>query len=120
MFTPRLVAVLLALTGAGCASPEHPAAASPGSGLVAQAAGRGGQFAARACAGCHAIGQTGASPMAAAPPFREVAHRYPLDQLEARFAEGLATTHPAMPPFVFRASEIDDLTAYLQTLKAAR
>lgn len=121
MFTPRLVAAVLALTSAGCASQEAPLApASTGSTVTAQAADRGRQLAAGTCASCHATGQAGVSPMAAAPPFREIAHRYPLDQLEARFAEGLATTHPAMPPFVFRASEIDDLIAYLQTLKAER
>ena len=32
-------------------------------------------------------------------------------------AQGLVTTHPAMPPFTFRAGEIDDLIAYLDTLR---
>lgn len=121
MFAPRLAAAVLALTCAGCASQEPPPASAPtGSTVTAQAAERGQQLAAGTCASCHATGQVGASPLAAAPPFREIAHRYPLDQLETRLAEGLATTHPAMPPFVFRASEIDDLIAYLQTLKAER
>lgn len=118
MFTPRLAAAVIALTIAGCASQEPSASAAPT--VTAQAADRGQRLAAGSCASCHATGQVGASPMAAAPPFREIAHRYPLDQLETRFAEGLATTHPAMPPFVFRASEIDDLIAWLQTLKAER
>jgi hypothetical protein len=56
--------------------------------------------------------------MAAAPPFSEIVRRQPLDQLEARFADGLVTAHPAMPPFAFRASEIDDLIAWLDTLKS--
>ena len=116
MFTPRLAAVVIALTIGGCASQEPSASAA--STVSAQAADRGQQFAAGTCASCHATGQVGASPMAAAPPFREIAHRYPLDELETRLAEGLTTTHPAMPPFVFRASEIDDLIAYLQTLRA--
>jgi len=55
--------------------------------------------------------------MADAPPLREIVHRYPLDQLEESFAEGLVTSHPAMPRYSFRASEIDDLIAWLQTLK---
>jgi hypothetical protein len=42
--------------------------------------------------------------------------RRSLDDLETSFAQGLATTHPAMPPYVFRASEIDDLIAYLDSL----
>ncbi|MBB5747565.1 hypothetical protein GGR13_003193 [Brevundimonas variabilis] len=41
-----------------------------------------------------------------------------MNDLEAAFAAGLVTTHPAMPPYVFRASEIDDLIAYLGTLKS--
>ncbi len=56
--------------------------------------------------------------MPAATPLREIARRYPLDQLEEAFAEGLVTGHPAMPQYTFRASEIDDLIAYLETLKA--
>ncbi len=120
-FTPRLAAAFIALTSAACAGPESPLASAPaGPDVTAQAAARGQQLVAGTCAGCHATGQSGASPMAAAPPFREVAHRYPLDELETRLAEGLATTHPGMPPFVFRASEIDDLIAYLQTLKSDR
>ena len=121
MFTPRLVAAVIALTSAGCAAQEPPLApGSSGQTVTAQAAERGQRLAAGTCASCHATGQVGASPLAAAPPFREIAHRYPLDELETRLAEGLATTHPAMPPFVFRASEIDDLIAWLQTLKAER
>jgi len=121
MFTPRLAAVALALACAACASPEPPTAtASAGRDTPVEAAVRGRQLAARACASCHAIGPAGASPMAEATPFREIVHRYPLDQLEEAFAEGLVTGHPAMPPFVFRASEIDDLIAYLETVKAER
>ena len=118
-------AVTLALACAACASRESPlapaAAAEPfarGTDSTAQAAMRGQQLAARTCANCHAVGPVGASPMAEATPFRVIVHRYPLDQLEEAFAEGLVTGHPAMPPFVFRASEIDDLIAYLETVKA--
>lgn len=92
----------------------------PSEGIAAEAAGRGRLLTASACAGCHATGLTGQSPMQAATPFREIVHRYPLDQLEAAFAEGRVTTHPAMPDYTFRASEIDDLIAYLETLRAER
>lgn len=122
MFMPRLAAaipVAIALGSAACASqepPSTPASARPD--MTAEAAARGQQLVARACAGCHAVGVVGASPMAEATPFRQIVHRYPLDQLEEAFAEGLVTGHPAMPAFVFRASEIDDLIAYLETVKA--
>lgn len=86
----------------------------------AQAIERGRLLTSGTCASCHATGPVGASPMPDATPFREIVQRYPLDQLEEGFAEGLVTTHPAMPAFVFRASEIDDLIAYLETLKDKR
>lgn len=87
---------------------------------LAAAVERGRQLTDQTCTSCHATGPTGSSPMAAATPFREIVHRYPLDQLEEAFAEGLVTGHPAMPEFVFRAGEIDDLIAYLESLKSAR
>jgi mono/diheme cytochrome c family protein len=124
MFIPRL-AVVLVLACTACASQEPAAAIGPpaqlsSTDLMTDAAARGGVLVSGSCAGCHATGRTGASPMAAATPFREIVRRYPLDQLEEGFAEGLVTAHPAMPSFVFRASEIDDLIAYLETVKAER
>lgn len=85
---------------------------------VAAAAERGRRLATSACASCHAIGSEGASPMPEATPFRRIVHRYPPRQLEEGFAEGLVTAHPAMPTFIFRAGEIDDLIVYLETLEA--
>ena len=120
MSVHRLTAVLAALVCLAGARPAQPAAmAVPEQDALAEAAARGEQFAARACANCHAIGPAGVSPMAEATPFRVIVHRYPLDQLEEAFAEGLVTGHPAMPAVVFRASEIDDLVAYLETVRAA-
>lgn len=120
MFVLRLVAAL-ALFCTGC-SAAMPAAAPQSSPVTpdgrAAAAERGRRFADSACASCHATGPAGASPLAAAPPFRQVVDRYPLDRLEAAFAEGLVTSHPAMPTFTFRASEIDDLIAWLETVEA--
>lgn len=131
MTTARLVAALglICALSAGCA--REPVVASgqgaaarmsPGSMVpdeLRQAADRGQRLTGEACATCHAIGPTGDSPMEAATPFREIVLRYPLNQLEEAFGEGLVTGHPAMPEFVFRASEIDDLIAYLETLKPA-
>ncbi|MBI2262729.1 MAG: cytochrome c [Caulobacterales bacterium] len=119
MFILRLAAAAITLTCAACASPEPtstPALARPD--IASEAAARGQRLAAGTCASCHAVGPVGASPMREATPFREIVHRYPLDHLEEAFAEGLVTGHPAMPLFVFRASEIDDLIAYLETVKA--
>lgn len=121
MFMPRLAAAVLALGGVACASQEPPSTSlSARPDVQTQAAERGRRLAAGTCVSCHAIGPVDASPVAAATPFRELVHRYPLDQLEEAFAEGLVTGHPAMPAFVFRASEIDDLIAYLETVKAGQ
>ena len=70
------------------------------------------------CASCHAIDAAGDSPLAIAPPFREIVRRRGSEDLAAAFEQGLVTTHPAMPPYVFGASQIHDLTAYLDTLRA--
>lgn len=120
MYVPRLAAAL-ALMCTGCGGgvegpPSQPPLSAQDGAL--EAVERGRRLAASACAGCHAIGPVGASTLAAAPPFRVIVRRRPLDQLEAAFAEGLVTSHPAMPTHVFRASEIDDLIAYLETVKA--
>lgn len=115
----RTAAAILLLTGA-CATPQVAAVGSTPTApdVMAEAVARGRLLTTRACSSCHATGLTGASPMADATPFRVIVHRYPLNQLEEAFAEGLVTGHPAMPEFVFRASEIDDLVAYLETVKA--
>ncbi len=85
--------------------------------LDRQAAARGAATADGVCASCHAVGLSGVSPYAAAPPFRDIVARRSLDDIETAMAQGLVTTHPAMPPFTFRAGEIDDLIAYLDTLR---
>lgn len=84
--------------------------------MNAEAASRGRAIAVVGCASCHAIDATGPSAFAAAPPFRDIVRKRSMDDLETSFAQGLVTTHPAMPPYVFRASEIDDLIAYLDSL----
>lgn len=121
MVVPRLTAALaLICTGCGAANGSPPQSSPAAHDGPVEAVERGRQLAAAACAGCHAIGPVGVSPMAAATPFRVIVARRSLDQLETGFAEGLVTSHPAMPDLVFRASEIDDLVAYLETVKAER
>lgn len=71
------------------------------------------------CARCHAIERQGPSPLAGAPPFRDVHRKHPIDQLAEAFAEGIVTGHPAMPEFIFSPEEIDAILAYLATLEDA-
>ena len=93
------------------------AASSLSTAMDVEAAARGATIARTSCAGCHAIEAAGDSPMAIAPPFRVIVRRRSSDDLAAAFERGLVTPHPAMPPYVFRANEIHDLTAYLDTLR---
>jgi cytochrome c len=68
------------------------------------------------CSRCHAVGTTGASPHGQAPPFREVARRYPPVFLAEALAEGLVTGHKDMPEFTFDPDEIEAFLAYLSSL----
>jgi cytochrome c len=70
------------------------------------------------CARCHAIDVSGSSPLAKAPPFREVVKRYDPAQLEEALAEGIVTGHNEMPEFEFEPEEINAIVAYLASLKA--
>jgi cytochrome c len=78
---------------------------------------RGRVFVQTNCAGCHAVGQSGMSPLAAAPPLRELHKRYPVENLAEAFAEGIVTGHPSMPEFRLDTAQIDDLLAYLKSLE---
>ena len=57
------------------------------------------------CERCHAIGKTGKSKHAEAPPFGEVVTRYPPASLAEALAEGISTGHRDMPEFVFSPDE---------------
>jgi cytochrome c len=78
---------------------------------------RGRAFAEANCARCHAIGPSGASPLAKAPPFRTLHQRYPVEDLVESLAEGIRTAHPAMPEFALDQNQIHDLIAYLKSLE---
>ncbi len=69
------------------------------------------------CGGCHAVGRTGVSPLAIAPPFRELHLRYPVENLSEAFAEGIVTGHPTMPEFRLEADQIGNVIAYLKSLE---
>ena len=83
----------------------------------AQSVSRGKSIARAHCARCHAIGSSGRSRFKAAPPFRTLHLRYPVENLEESLAEGIVTGHPAMPEFRFEPDQVADFIAYLKSLE---
>src|SRR5271166_2166529 len=78
---------------------------------------RGETLLAAKCSSCHATGRTGASPQSAAPPFRELSRKYPIEGLAESLAEGLSVGHPDMPEFIFEPDEIAAILAYLNSIQ---
>jgi len=78
---------------------------------------RGEALLSRHCAMCHAVGRSGTSPHAAAPPFRTLGHRYRLESLEEALGEGLLSGHPDMPEFRFAPRDVGAIVRYLQSIQ---
>ena len=83
---------------------------------------RGLKIAQRNCAPCHALGRTGDSPNPKSPPFRTLAQRYPLSELEETMGEGMMVGHegPEMPMFEFKPDQIEDFIAYLGSIQVKK
>lgn len=101
-----LALILFALTG----SVTTVLAASP-------AEMRGRAFAQTNCARCHSIDRYTQSPLAIAPPFRTLHTKYPIESLAESLAEGIDTGHPTMPMFTLEPDQINDLLAFLKSLR---
>lgn len=90
------------------------------SGLAGSAAAQemeaGRALAENLCQSCHAVGETGESANAEAPPFREIAGRYSVWSLQEALAEGILVGHPDMPEFTLDPDEINALLTYMDTL----
>ena len=78
-------------------------------------AANGAQLARQWCANCHVIGNNSAGPVPQGPPsFQMIAHSaMTADQLRAF----LSHPHGAMPDLSLTRAEIDDLIAYINTLR---
>jgi cytochrome c len=111
-----LVAKLAACLGiaAGLIALSLPVRAEP---KLSPQARRGFAILQTHCARCHAVGRSGASPLPAAPPFRTLHERYPVESLQESLAEGIVTGHPDMPEFRFDPDQIGDIIAYLKSLE---
>ena len=78
---------------------------------------RGEALLQRLCASCHAIGVSGTSLHAEAPPFRTLGRRYKVEALEEALAEGLISGHPDMPEFQFEPHQVGEVIAYLNAIQ---
>jgi len=78
---------------------------------------RGKAYALRHCGGCHSIDRASKSPLKAAPPFRTLHNRYPIETLAESLAEGISTGHPGMPEAELSPDQIHDLLTFLKTLE---
>lgn len=81
---------------------------------------RGRAMAQTHCAGCHAIGYGAKSPYDGAPTFPDIVARGNLDDYAEAFAEGILVPHEGrvvMPEFVLNPQEIEDLLAYMKSLR---
>jgi mono/diheme cytochrome c family protein len=65
------------------------------------------------CGRCHSIDATGQSPLEQAPAFREIYLKYPIEQLEYGFAEGMGSKHREMPQIQFSSEQVSAILNYL-------
>lgn len=117
----RFAPILALLLVAGCAPSNPPGRRAAAIATPAVVTGdpvtRGKALVEARCAACHAVGDTGESPVSPAPPFRTLGQRYPVANLQEAFAEGISTGHPRMPEIVLEAAQVNDLIAYLESIQ---
>ena len=80
---------------------------------------KGKRLAEANCAVCHAIGPEGASKLAAAIPFRDMALDFDQSELEDALNEGVPTEHPAMPDWQMTPDQAAALAAFIISLAPA-
>jgi mono/diheme cytochrome c family protein len=80
---------------------------------------RGRVIARQNCGRCHAVGASGKSANPKSPPFRHLARKYPLANLEEALGEGIVVGHEGveMPQFRLDTAQIEALLAYLASIQ---
>ena len=78
---------------------------------------RGKTFARAHCGRCHSVDRRSESPDKAAPPFRTLHLRYPIEGLGEALAEGIYVGHGGMPDRELTPDQIHDFLSYLKTLE---
>ena len=96
------------------------AASDPGHALDSEQQ-RGKALLATLCGRCHAVGRSGRSAHADAPPFRVLGDSKLYDNdFAARLEDGLSTIHPDMPTFRFSRAEAEAAVNYLKSIQAPK
>ena len=73
------------------------------------------------CGRCHAVGKTGQSPSADAPPFRTFGDdKLYDDDFGQRLQDGLTTIHPDMPTFQFSRRDAEAAVNYLKFIQGRK
>jgi mono/diheme cytochrome c family protein len=110
------LAVFMAASLGACETLEPPDDAVGGPGD----ANRGRAMVEIHCASCHAIDHGAQSPYDGAPTFPAIVARGDVDNYAEAFAEGIVVPHKGqvvMPEFVLKPREIEDLLAYMKSLR---
>jgi mono/diheme cytochrome c family protein len=68
------------------------------------------------CGRCHSLRASGESPLPQAPPLRAIYLKYPIDQLESGFAEGMGSKHYDMPQIPFSHAQVAAILSYLGSI----
>ncbi|MDR6625346.1 cytochrome c [Caulobacter segnis] len=110
----------VAVTGAAWAQSSPSARRAVDADTVAGSPARGGDFARRECAGCHTVRGDSVSPKAGAPRFQEIAQRYADNRLDWELETITQVGHYSMPAKAMSKADIDDVTAYIRSLKPER
>lgn len=65
------------------------------------------------CATCHALGPEDSSPNKAAPPFRTLGERFPVETIDEALLAKLRPGHPDMPSFTMTPKQAADIGAFI-------
>jgi cytochrome c len=87
------------------------------SGLASDPKERGKALVEELCAGCHAVGRSGESPVAGAPAFRMLSRRFDMNELMDRMEQGLSSAHAEMPAFHFKRDDARAVRVYLNSIQ---
>ena len=83
-----------------------------------EAAFRGKRIAEANCGSCHALAQIDESTLSDAPPFRDLAETYRLEELRAMLRDDVFLRHAVMPDFEPTEAQAGDLAIYIHSLSA--